>query len=162
MAVGPDARRMASGRMVVVGGLDATMGAAAVALGLGPLIERAEPGTQLVGAAAIALGVVLLLAGGALLFRRGPVRLLGRLGGVAAMALGLVILVAAASSIGDCSASSNAAGCLVLLGVSGMLGVVAVTAGLAGLVVVSRAHAQALRRPGRRSGRSSSPPRGPG
>ena len=42
MAIGPEARRMASGRIVVVAGVIGTLGAAAIVLGIGPILVGAQ------------------------------------------------------------------------------------------------------------------------
>lgn len=147
MAIGPEARRMASGRIVVVAGVIGTLGAAAIVLGMGPILVGAQRVEREIGIAAVALGCVMLVAGGSLALRRGPARLLGIAGGVAGAALGAVIVIAATVSLGRCAdAVDRAEACSVLVGGTGIAGLAIATVGVASAVIVSRARPDALRR----------------
>lgn len=153
MVIGPEARRSASGRVVVVVGLLAALGPAAIILGAGPLLVASGPLERAIGVAAIALGAVMLVAAVALASRRGPTRMLGMAGGASLAALGAIVAIAASASVAGCGAApTRAVACVTLVGGTAAVGVGLVAAGVGSWVVVSRARPESLRR-GRRSSR---------
>lgn len=147
MGIGPEARRQASGRIVVVAAMYAAVGSAAVILGIGPIIQPAQAVVREAATLAIALGGVMLVGGAALLLRRGPARGLGVAAGVAMAALGAIVTLAAVVSLGECGGGSDRAmGCSLIVGVAGVGGVGVMAAGSGAAAVVSRARPAALRR----------------
>ncbi|HEX2766261.1 MAG TPA: hypothetical protein VHR55_06470 [Candidatus Limnocylindria bacterium] len=150
MAIGPEARRAASGRIVVVAGLLGACGATTLILGAGPMLVPAGPLERAIGVAAMALGGVMLLAGAALGLRLRAARILGIAGGASLAVIGVAIVVAASATLPGCGGSSERAiACVTLVGGTGVAGVGLVAAGVASAYVVSRARPEFLRRPRR-------------
>ena len=150
MAIGPEARRHASGRIVVVAGLFATAGTGAVILGLGPIIEAVQPIERALGVVIVLLGFVMLAAAASLAVRRGPARALGVAGGVALAVAGLIIAVSAADSLAGCTgAGAPVPGCGLVVGSAAVIGLLVAVTGLGCAIVVARARPDALRRPRR-------------
>ena len=153
MAIGPEARDMASGRLVVAAGLIGAIGFAAIVLGFGPIVVGAGPTERAIGTLAIGLGVLMMLAAISLALRLGPARRLGMASGVAAILLGLLVAVAAIASLGSCETrASGAAGCSVVVAGTAAVGLSVVAAGAGCTVVIRRAPPAALRRHRRESG----------
>jgi hypothetical protein len=147
MGIGPEAREMASGRIVVVAGLLGAIGAAAVVLGAGPVLLAAEPAARGTGYLAIATGGVMLVATLSLALRRGPVRALGTAGGLAAAVLGATIAVAAAGSLDACSTPlTRPVECSAVVGAAALVGLGILAVGVGSVVVVRRARPESLRR----------------
>ena len=147
MGIGPQAREMASGRIVVVTGLLGAIGAAAVVLGAGPVLLAAEPATRGVGYVALVAGGVMLAAALSLALRRGPVRVLGLAGGLAAAVLGAIIAVAAAGSLDACGArEARTVECSAVVGAAALVGIGILAAGVGSVLVVRRARPESLRR----------------
>jgi hypothetical protein len=154
MAIGPDARRLASGRLVVVAGTLMVLGVAAAVLGAGPILEPADPVENAIGIAAVALGLLMLVAGASLALGRGPVRRLGIAGGAAAGVLGGMVTIAATQSLASCGTDGDRTIACSLVVCGTAVGGLAVTvAGVASAIVVSRARADALHRHRRRAPR---------
>jgi hypothetical protein len=151
MAIGPESRRMASGRIVVVAVVQGALGTAAVLVGLGPLMQPAEPVEEAVAVVAIGLGCVSIVAGITLGLRLRAARGLGIAGGVATVLLGLILAELTRSSLEDCQTRGEAAGpCIGVLAAVGVLSAAIVAVGIAAIIVIRRAHPGAFRRHGRR------------
>ena len=147
MAIGPEARRLASGRIVVVGGMLSAFGVAAIVLGAGPILETSQAHERAIGVVAIGLGLLMLAGGTMLGIRRGPARAAGIAGCLAAAALGTLIGVAAVTSLGACGAADDrAVSCGLLIGGAAVGGMVLAGGGVASALVVSRARPEAFRR----------------
>jgi hypothetical protein len=146
VGIGPEARGMVSGRIVVTAALHALLGIAAASAGIGPIVEEAGPGEQLLGVGGIVLGVLLGLSAVSLAVRRGPVRLFATIGAAAALAMGMGIAVLAMASYGRCSEMANAGACYALVGGINLVGIGIAVVGVGSFVVIRRARPQALRR----------------
>jgi hypothetical protein len=147
VAIGPEARRAASGRIVVVATLQGTLGAASLVVGLGPRVSGAPPMTQAVGLASIVLGTILIIGAVALGLRTRHARLLGLAGAIATVLVGLLVFAAALASEDDCVRSNGpSSACALLLGAVEVAGLSVTAAGLASAVVIHRARPQAFRR----------------
>lgn len=146
MGIGPEARRAASGRIVVVAGLFVTLGAATTILGAGPIILSSEPGARQIGVASVALGCLLIVAAACLGLRRGPARLLGVVGGMAATVIGAFVIIAGAMSADTCHSGAGGTACALTIGGIVMAGIGVVVGGVASAIVVNQAPREALRR----------------
>jgi hypothetical protein len=150
MAIGPEARGMASGRIVVATGLFAALGTAAIILGFGPLTLGAGPTERAIGGAVMGLGALMVTAAASLATRRGPARLLGTVAGAAMSVLGGTIAIGALASFGSCQGrETQTVECSAVVSAAGLLGLAALAAGIACLLVVRRARPASLRRPRR-------------
>lgn len=146
MSIGPDSRRMASGRVVVVTGLLGVVGAAAVVIGLGPILQPSEPMERVLAVGAIALGTVMIIAALALAIRRGPSRQLGIAGGWAMLAMGLTVAVLSAASLGTCEGrASQVVACQIVIATISVVGISIAVAGGASVAVIRRARPVAPR-----------------
>jgi hypothetical protein len=147
MAIGPEARRQASGRVVVVAGLFAAVGIASIVLGLGPLAVGSSSVEQTIGAIVIGMGVLMLVAAIALATRRGPTRPLGVAASLAVVLLGTAVALGAVSSLDACGArDTRTVECAAIVGGAAMLGLGVAVAGIGCLLVVIRGRPTALRR----------------
>jgi hypothetical protein len=152
MAIGPEARDMASGRLVVAAGLIGAIGFAAVVLGSGPIVVAAGPTERAIGTLAIGLGIFMMVAAISLALRLGPAKRLGIASGVAAILLGVLVTIAAIASMGSCEArASGEAGCSVVVAGTAAVGLGVVAAGAGCTLVIRRAPPAALRRNRRQS-----------
>lgn len=124
MAIGPEADKHLSGRVVVIAGGFGSVGSLSVLFGAGPVIKGTDPFTQIVGVLAIAAGGVMAIGGIGLMFRRPRARVLGLVGGAGGVALGLVIVGGAAASLGGCPGDHHAASwCHVMALLTGAIGI---------------------------------------
>lgn len=147
MAIGPEARRQASGRIVVVAGLFAAVGVASIVLGLGPLSVASSSLEKTIGAVVIGLGVLMLVAAVALGTRRGPTRHLGVAASLAVVLLGAAVTLGAVSSLDACgSRETRTMECTVIVGGAALLGLGVAAAGIGCLLVIIRGRPAALRR----------------
>ena len=148
MSIGPESRHMASGRVVVIAGFEAVLGAASVVVGLGPLLQPSSPSELLwIGGLAIGLGAVLLAGAAALGLRLRHARRLGIAGALASIAVGLLATSLAVASLDACEVShTQPSACQAIVGSIGLVGGVIGAVGVAAVVVLRRAHAAAFRR----------------
>lgn len=138
---------MASGRIVVVAGLQGAIGAASAVVGLGPLLEQAELGERAVGLGGIALGTVMVLAALSLGLRRGPARALGLAGALSMVTLGFLVVLLSATSLGTCDARNDQEmACRVVIAAISVVGVAIAATGAASVVILRRARLDAFRR----------------
>ena len=108
------------------------------------------PEVRWLGAAGMALGVALVLGGGALAIRSRRARALGSIGAMAAVVAGLVVAAAAGVSLEACAARPDAVPCQVLVGSIAFTGAGIGIAGAAAGIALQRASSDAFRRPERR------------
>jgi hypothetical protein len=152
VAIGPESRHMASGRVVVIAAFEAVLGAASVVVGLGPLLQPAAADELVwIGGAAIGLGAVLLTGAAGLALRLRYARGFGIAGALAAIAIGALVAGLAVASLDACAPSHpQPTACQALVGSIGFLGGVTGALGIIALGVLRRAHAAAFRRSRRR------------
>ena len=147
MAIGPDSRRMASGRIVVIAIGDILLGAMSTLVGIGPQVEGAEIETRVAGAVALLLGSVLMIAGIALGLRVRHAQKLGAAGAAAAVLVGAMVTVLALDSFGACTADGAApTACQALVGSVVVVGISICVLGLTSGVIIRRSPRDAFRR----------------
>jgi hypothetical protein len=138
VAIGPEAARRKSGRIVVLAAQNTVIGALAVLLGSGPGLTGADWPAQVLGGAAVIAGLTMLVAATGLIRRRPWGRAAGISGGYACAALGALILALAAYELArGCPARRS--GCGAEPFVASLVSVALIGAGAVGVVVVKRA-----------------------
>lgn len=137
MAIGPDARLMIPGRVLVIAFLYAMIGLGAIVLGLGPILRPSGEVERLVAYVAIAAGTVLGAIGGLLFFRGRRPRRLGILGGAVVVILGQLIVILAGLSGEDC-ATDGTSGCTQVVLAVGVGGLVVSSLGIISTVTLYR------------------------
>ena len=150
MAIGPEARRTTSGRVVVVVASYAILGVSSAALGLGPFVRQSDPTTRVIALVTIAAGGFMLLGAVGLIIGGRWGRRAGVVGGWALAVVGAIVTFATLSAIEDCDGSREAGGCSIILGGLGTIGIVLILGGVAGSTIARRARLGVAR--GRRSG----------
>lgn len=146
MAIGPDARHSASGRIVVITAAQATIGVLAAVMGLGPWIDAAAWPERVIGTGGLIGGAVLLASAALLTLRRGPTRTVGVIGGLTMGAIGLAVTLLAISSYEACSSTERATACYAVIGVLNVVGLVVTVLGGVSVTIIRRAPRSALHR----------------
>ena len=138
---------MASGRIVVIATFEGVLGLASTLIGLGPVVEPADPEARILGGTAILLGAFLLTGAAALGLRIPHARRLGIVGAVAAAIIGLLLAGLAIASLDACGISQlQTMPCLALIGGIGLMGIAISALGLASMIILGRARSEAFRR----------------
>lgn len=145
VAIGPDSRNMASGRVVVIAVLDGALGVMAIVGGIGPQVTSSEPPVREVGLLGIAMGLALVAAGITLALRTPFARTCGAVGGIVATLLGFLVVGLSLASFGEC-APANGGACELVVGGIAVVGGAIAAFGVASTRVVSGAPAAAFRR----------------
>ena len=145
MAIGPEARRMASGRVVVLAASQGFLSIVTFVMGLGPLVHPSEPVEKLAAGAAVALSVPMGIGAVLLGLRRGPARTAGLAAAFASMAVGTVVVVLAVASLDGCGGVGDGWSCSMLIGLIGLVGIGIIAFGIGSRSLIRRAHPRALR-----------------
>jgi hypothetical protein len=145
MAIGPEAARRKSGRIVVFAMLYTMIGGLAALLGSGPIVTGADWPARLVGGVAVIAGLTMLVAAAGLVRRRPWGRRVGIAGGFACATLGILISSVAVYELAtECSTREGGCGAEPLVAL--LFGMALMAAGAAGVTVVRRARLSYFRR----------------
>lgn len=150
MAIGPEATRKKSGRIVVVAGFYGLLGGSAAILGLGPLLRPADATIRAIGIIAVGAGLVLLLGSAGLWLRPRWARRAGLIAGASAVGIGLLITALALTAMGGCAGADVGGGCTFLVGGLALIGLGIIGCGIASVAVVLRARPSVFRERRRR------------
>ncbi len=146
MAIGPEARRAVSGRIVVVAGFYGVLGTASIVVGLGPLIMLADVMSRVLALGAITGGTTLVVGSAGLFSKRRWSRRFAILGGSAAISLGLVTIALASDALVSCGSMPAPQDCIaVTLGLA-LIGLTITVCGIGSVAIIRRARPGAFRR----------------
>lgn len=149
MAIGPQSRDAASGRLVVIAALHGIVGAASMVLAAGPFLEQAGTTERILAGVVALLGTVMLIGALSVGLRIGPARTLGVAGALAMTAQGLILLLLATLSLSRCGdRAADATGCYLVVGAFVLAGLAIAGLGIGSAVVIRRARQRALGRRG--------------